>query len=291
MKKGLLVFAFIFPAFLPATFAQMPSDHSLVEVSKGRAQVQRLQRGCKAHPSSFIIKAFDKQKNGIGDYLLCSDLHNDLPYLHIYLGAKESATDDAKKDPVLVITGASRIRNINTGKMFLAHDRQYSNIWATPIHEPDCCVPFDCDFDYADRYNMKECDLSDCTTGMISASTASGSIRGYQESDCNIFVPHRIIYEAESFIMSAGDIRKYLCKNPEVVYLQFYIGFRPFADELTVFLVGLDSKGHHIWDYNDQSVPYLFGNAVTCPKCTIEYDPSIDFHHQGGKQYGLGLVR
>ncbi len=286
MQKALVVLVLVFLSF-GRSFAQLPPVRSAVETTWGQRYVARFQGSCAGHPSSFIVKAKDADCKGIGNYLLGTCPAQQDAYLHIYFGVKKSADDKEKGDAVLVLTGAKMAENPYTGYQFLAHDNQRNATWVTTMHEPDCKVPFDCDFDFADKYDKGSCDLSSCTTGVIDRETARDYIKGFQYGDCNNSERGSTKIEAESFIMSANDIRSYLCKFPEVVYLQFYMGYKVESalENLTILVVGLDKYGHHIWDFNDQDVPYMFGKGVPCPKCTVEYDASIDYHRQGAKQY------
>jgi hypothetical protein len=286
MKKAIVVILLI---ILQAgqSFARLPPVNSLVALTRGKKYVERFQ-GCSGwHPSSFIIRARDNDGNGIGNYLSATcDMQEDA-YLHIYFGVKKSAKADGENQSVLVLTGAKMASNPYTGYKFLAHDYQHDALWATTMNEPMGKVPFDIDFDFSDRYNTGDADLGSCTTGAIDKETAREYIKGFQYNDCNNSARGSTKEEAESFLMSVNDIRAYLCKCPEVVYLQFYLGHKPESsyENLTILVVGLDKLGHHIWNFNDQGEPYLFGKGVPCPKCTVEYDASIDYHRQGAKRY------
>lgn len=283
MKKSIIPAALLCAATSPI-FAQMPGKHAAVPVARAKAQVRHFQADCQLHPSSFIIKAFGDRQTGVGDYLLNTYCTPGNRFLHIYFGEKEKAAGE-KNEQVLVITGAGYAKNFNTGRRHLANDWQNSPVWITPVSEPGCCVPFDCDFDCNDMYTNKTCTVSDIGIGLATHATAAAAIRAFQVRDCNTSRKGGAIIETESFLVNADDIHDYLCRNPHVQYLQFYLAYKPLANETTLFITGLDGNGKHVWSYGDNGVPYLFGNAVSCPRCSIDFDETLDYHAQGARRF------
>lgn len=283
MKKQVILFSLPLLSALSA-IAQLPAKHSAVPVSRAKAQVRHFQEQCRYHPSSFIIKAYGNTGSGIGDYLLNTYCTPGNRFLHVYFGEKEKSGNELNEQ-VLVITGAGYAKNLNTGRKHLANDWQNSPVWVTTVSQPGCCVPFDCDFDYNDTYTNKGCTMSDIGDGLETHATAAAAIRAFQVRDCNSGKKGDVIFETESFLVNADDIHNYLCRNPHVQYLQFYLAYKPLANETTLFITGLDKRGRHVWSYDDNGVPYLFGNAVNCPNCSIDFDETLDYHVQGARRF------
>jgi len=283
MKKQIVIFSLLLLPVLSAV-AQLPARHSAVPVARAKAQVRHFQEECQYHPSSFIISTYGNTGSGIRDYLLNTYCTPGNRFLHIYFGEKETPGND-KNQQVLVITGANYAKNLNTGRKHLANDWQNSPVWITPVSQPGCCVPFDCDFDYNDTYTNRDCRMSDISDGLATHAAAAAAIRAFQVRDCNSGRKGDAIFETESFLVNADDIHDYLCRNPHVQYLQFYLAYKPLANETTLFITGLDKRGKHVWSYGDNGVPYLFGNAVNCPDCSIDYDETLDYHVQGARRF------
>lgn len=282
MKK-LLVFTATMAPFMSPIFAQIPSTHAAVPVAHAQARVHQLQECCDIHPSSFVVRAYSSDATGIGDYLLHTYCTPGNRFLHIYFGEKEQGNNDNQQ--VLVITGAGYAANFNTGRRHLANDWQHSPVWITQASEPAGCIPFDSDFDLYDAYNGTQPDLEHIRAGIVSRAEASAAIKAFQVNDCNHAGKNQGTLETESFTINAGDIRDYLRRNPHVQYLQFYLGYKPLANETTIFITGLDSGGRHVWSYGDNGIPYLFGHAINCPNCSMEFDESLDFHQQGTRVF------
>lgn len=261
--------------------AQTPARHSAIPLTRAKADIRHYQGDFCWYPASFALSAYDKQGKGIGDYLNSSHCPGGDQFLHIYFGEKESTDPDQPNKQVLVITGASYVKNYKTNFKHLANDWQHSPVWSAMPCEAGACVQFDCDFDFDAAPTKGPCDLSAHDAGVEDRKTAAAYIRKFQSQDCNLDEKRKTINEAESFIINTSDLKEYLCRNPQVKYLQFYAGYRPFANELTIFITGLDKKGHHVWSKDDRGVPYLFGNAVACPSCSIDFDETLDYHHQG----------
>ncbi len=283
MKKAIVVFFLIFFGFQIDSFAQIPNEHSSIRRGRGKRYVKNYQRVMGHHPSSFVIRAKGDNSDGVADYLLGTLPTMENTYLHIYFGVKKLMPGDVKEDTALVIVGAKQVRDAG-GNLMLEHDTR-SGMWATPHFEPNCCVPFDSEFDYADHNETQGCKLSDCTAGAIDDRMAKEYIHNFQLNDGNIPGPTPVIYATESFIVSANDIREYLRAYPEVEYLQFYIGEKTTLgtyDNLTLMIVGLDKNGKHIWDGNTDGYAYLFDETMPCPRCNIVNDSRMDDHHQDG---------
>jgi len=276
MRKLSAITAVILSCLGTAAFAQVPAEHSSVSMHKGRRQVKRMQVGLGQHPSSFVMKAFSGNEDGIGDYLLGTYRTMENAYLHVYFGK-----DD--KNTMLVITGAKLEMDHHTGKPTLAHDKSRSEVWATACSEPKSGVPYDCDFDFLDYSKGEPCDFSRCGEGAISKATAKSYIKNFQSGNYNELCCDQKVFTTESFLLSANDIRDYLKTHPGVAYLQFYVGYRSqeTIDDVTILVVGLDKLGHHVWDGNGEGYAMMFNKATACPQCNVVNDKELDFHLQG----------
>jgi hypothetical protein len=276
MRKVSFVTAILLCCFAGTALAQIPSEHSSVSMHKGRRQVKRLQESLGQHPSSFVMKAYSDDEDGIADYLLGTYQTMENAYLHVYFGRDEKGT-------LLVVTGAKLEMNHHTGNPTLAHDKKSGLAWATACREPKSGVPYDCNFDFLDYSKGEPCDFSSCSDGAISLPTAKAYIRSFQSGNYNERCCDQKVFATESFLLCANDIRDYLKRHPGVAYLQFYIGSRSQEtfDNVTMLIVGLDKLGHHVWDGDGEGYAMMFNKATACPGCNVVNDKDLDFHDQG----------
>ena len=276
MKKAIVVFILFFFGIDVHSYAQ---SGSIIKTSVGKRHVKRFQ-SYRLHPSSFLIKSLSKGE-GIGDYLLgASD--NQKTYLHLYFGTKITPDGQGgeKKEKMMVITGAVQ-ESDGQGGTRIVHDSR-SKFWATPVSEPNCCVPFDQDIDYMDG-GADNCDIANCTVGIIDTAMAKEYIKNFQRGNDNeVYWPK--VFVTESFIMSANEIKNYLQYNRGIEYLQIYMGYKyqERYDNFTAMLIGTDNMGRHIWgrDVNDNQT--MFDESDPCPTCLVQFDASMDYHHQDG---------
>jgi hypothetical protein len=281
MNKLLLSFLLLFLATAWCASSQIPAEHSSVVISRGRNFVKRFQLEVGGSPSSFMIKAYGEQGKGIADYLLGTYPTMENAYLHIYFGLEQGESDLGEGGgPLLVITGAKLANNTPGGKAYLQHDIRKSGFWATSRCEHACKSPFDLDFDQTDRNRVA--DISGNSDGVIDTAVARTSISAFQQMNCNEHHDRSRDLQTESVVLCANDIRAYLRKYPEVVYLQFYMAVKPLhnSDNFTLVMVGLDQVGHRIWDRNEDGVPCVFNRGISCPGCSIAHDNRIDYHSQ-----------
>lgn len=278
MRKFSAITAVVLSCLGASAFAQVPAEHSSVSMHKGRRQVKRMQVGLGQHPSSFVMKVYNDQEEGIGDYLLGTYKTMENAYLHVYFGKSE-------KDTLLVITGAKLEMDRETGGPALVHDKGKSGVWATACSEPESGVPYDCNFDFLDYSKGEPCDFSRCGDGAISKAIAKSYIKAFQSGNYNELCSNQRVFATESFLMGANDIRDYLKKHPGVAYLQFYVGYRSqeTIDNVTMLVVGLDKLGHHVWDGDSEGYALMFDKATACPQCNVVNDKDLDFHPQGKK--------
>lgn len=260
--------------------AQLPSAHSAVPLARARQQVKHFASTCCYTTTSFVVKLYG---NGPGDYLLSPAKAPATSMLHIYFGEQDGLQPDTD-ELAMIITGAYLVKNHRTGRKHATNDRQ-GMVWTATAAKPGQDLPFDCDFDHGNIRKVINCDMSAFSTGATDRNEAAAYISTFQQHDCNIDGRRKTINEAESFLVSTADLRSYLCRNPQVQYLQFYLAYRTMANETTLFMAGLDERGHHVWLRDDNGVPYLFGNALACPDCAIDYDASLDYYHQGPQRY------
>jgi hypothetical protein len=284
MKRTFILFVLFFLGYESGLLAQLPNSHSSIRMWKGRQYVRKFQKYVEQHPSSFLIKMKNSDGDGLGDYLLNTKKTLENAYLHVYFGAKQLSQGGIKQDTALVFIGAKQVRNPSTGAVTLAHDYDNSKIWATSKYQPNCCVPFDTNFDPIDRNYTQGCDINDCVTGIISENDAKSYIHNFQLNDGNDPANPTVIFTTESFLISANDMRDYLSRYPEVEFLQIYIGYNYSLaryDNLTLLFVGVDKNGRHIWNFDEAGNTYMFDECNPCPICLVDYDSKIDDHAQG----------
>jgi len=275
--KRLLLLTLVLVCFGLATFAQVPREHSRTGMRRGKREIERFQLGLGQHPSSFLIKAWSDDEDGIADYLVGTYKSLENAYLHIYFGVNDG-------DTALVMTGAKLVMDKSTGAPVLEHDKAKSGVWVTATHDPYTGVPYDLDFDFLDRCKGEPGDFSKCTDGVSTIGNARECIKNYQEHDGNGSACCKsVIFTTESFILSANDLREYLNQHHDVEYLQFYLGYKSLErmDNVTVLVVGVDKFGHHIWNCDEEGYIRMFNKATSCPTCNILNDKDLDHHRQG----------
>jgi hypothetical protein len=283
MKKMILAFAVLFLGILTTSSAQIPGLHASVGMARGRQILSQFRSDFCGPQGSFIIKAYDDEGGGIGDYLLGTYPTLENAYLHVYFGFDKAGQDDIYA-PTLIVTGAKLKAGSTKVNARLSHDRNRGGFWALPMRDKDCGIPFDCDLDQTNHNVHMVVDISNLASGIVDNASAATTIRNFQAGNDNEWAGRKRCSETESFLLCANDVRAYLRKYPEVVYLQFFIGYRAQGncDNLTILMTGIDPAGHHIWSKDDEGFSYVFDKAVACPGCSIDHDSRVDYHRQSG---------
>ena len=236
-----------------------------IDRSDAQTYITNYQDNTNHYPSCFLVNASQLQD-------LLDPLPTDGVYLHVYFADWYRYT----YNPFIILVRT--LKNTTQGTYMHDYSRK---VLASGRNDYNTCITYDNDLDGNEHFDI-DCNVPEYFTGnLLNSIIANKYIYNYQNHHrkCPIEIPNcqgpNYEHTQSFFIEKAGLIRQYLIDNPNIYYVQVYIGKNPAldnTDKLTLVLVGVKEDGTHVYFNNTQ----VFDECNPCPRCAVDPDVVLD---------------